>query len=209
MSLFFLGPRFLEFGQYVQGRTILIEASRPIMDWLVVETKESIFLGVVSGTDALCVAARESPRSVRLFAQVGRRAPLHSGGVPKTLLAFLPEAKRNAALEHFYQKQFDGMDDISNRDALENRLGQIRRQGYLIVVDELDKGAHSVAAPIYDHLGQIAAALSIAGPSHRFVREAIDRYVQLILDATAQISYVLGSKTHQPRAIGEINAGPF
>ncbi len=159
------------------------------MDRLVEETQESIFLGVVSGTDALCVAARESPRSVRLFAEVGRRASLHSGGVPKTLFAFLPDEDRTALLEQF---EHDTGEIKIDRQELEDALDRIREQDFAVVADELDVGAHSVAAPIRDHEGDVIAAISIAGPSHRFTDERIERYIELVQEAAGQISRALG-----------------
>lgn len=74
------------------------------------------------------------------------------------------------------------------QQALEDKLAQIREQDYAIVVDELDVGAHSIAAPIRDHRGQVVAAISIAGPSHRFTDAAITRYVQLIVQAGANLA---------------------
>lgn len=186
-----LGWRFLEFGQVVQRQTGLLEASYPVMNWLVEETGESIFLGVVSGSDALCVAARESPRSIRLFAEVGRRAPLHSGGVPKVLFAFLPDAERHSLIEMF-ARECAGTTTPIDPQSLESTLSHIRDQGYAIVVNELDPGVHSIAAPIRDYEARVVAALSIAGPSHRFTSEDIERYVQLVQDAARQISQRLG-----------------
>ncbi len=181
-----LGIRFLEFGQSVKKQTTLLDASRHVMDRLVRDTGETIFLGVVNGTDALCVAARESPQSIRLFAEVGRRAPLHSGGIPKVLLAHLPDAERRVLIETFTDQ------GIINPTALEDRLTQVRTQGYVVVIDELDHGAHSIAAPIRDHRGQVIAALSIAGPSHRFSEQIVERYIGLAQDAAEQISRALG-----------------
>jgi DNA-binding IclR family transcriptional regulator len=189
---FYLGIRFLEFAQHVQTQTTLLEAARPPMDRLVEDTSESIFLGVISGIDALCVAARESPRSVRLFAEVGRRAPLGYGGVPKVLLAFMPEHERIALLD-----KVEALDPAA-RQALETRLCQIREQGFAVVEDELDPGAHSIAAPIRDHRGHVIAAISIAGPSHRFSEECVARYIQLVLHASSQISQALGYNALQP-----------
>jgi IclR family transcriptional regulator, KDG regulon repressor len=188
---FFLGLKFLEFGQRVQKQTTLLEASRSIMDRLVDDTSESIFLGVISGSDALCVAARESPRSIRLYAEVGRRAPLLYGGVPKVLLAFMSQQERTVLLEKTF-----GLEPAVIQ-ALESRLAQIREQGYAVIIDELDPGAHSVAAPIRDHAGQVVAAVSVAGPSHRFTEECVARYVQLVMDAAEQISQALGHKSLQ------------
>jgi DNA-binding IclR family transcriptional regulator len=188
-GLYYLGSGLVDFGLHAQIQTLVLEVSRPVMDRLVVETGESIFLGVISGSDALCIAVRESPYSVRLFAHVGRRAPLHSGGVPKILFAFMPERERTDLLE-----KFECSSELSPKDraALEQRFDQIRESGYVIVADELDQGAHSVAAPIYSQNGQGIAAISIAGPSSRFTEERIAWYVDLIRDASGEISRSLG-----------------
>jgi IclR family KDG regulon transcriptional repressor len=191
-----LGMRFLEFGQQVKKQTTLLEASRSTLDWLVHKTGESIFLGIVSGSDALCVAARESPQSVRLFAEVGRRAPLHSGGVPKVLLAHLPDVEQRDALD-----QFTDLEAIEI-DTLKHQLAQVKNQGYAVVVDELDIGAHSIAAPIRDYRGCVVAGLSIAGPSHRFSEEIIEHYIELVQQAAAQISHTLGYQPAEPHLNG-------
>jgi IclR family KDG regulon transcriptional repressor len=188
---YYLGLRLLELGQRVQRHTILVKACDPVLDRLASETCESIFVGVISESDALCVAARESPQSIRLFAEVGRRAPLHSGGVPKVLMAYIPDKQRQTLINRFMHDP--GMDDVSiDPLKLEESLAVIRQQGYGVVVDELDAGAHSVAAPIRDHLGRVIAAISIAGPSHRFPKETIERYIQLVVNASLEISRTLG-----------------
>ena len=187
-GLYHLGSGLIDLGVHAQNERVLLDVSRPVMDRLVVETGESIFLGVISGSDALCMAARESAHSVRLFAQVGRRAPLHSGGGPKVLFAFMPEPERAALIERFAASEQPPF----TREACEERLAQIRKDGYAIVVDELDQGAVSVAAPIYNQLGQVIAAMSIAGPTNRFNPERIVGYVDVILDATGTISRSLG-----------------
>lgn len=188
-----LGLRFLEFGHRVQTQTNLLAASRPVMDWLVQETGETIFLGVLDGTEVLCIDARESPRSIRLFAQVGRRAPLYAGGTPKILLAFLPAETRQALWETIDLKPITPY-TLTDIPRFEELLAQIREQGYIVSADDLDVGAHSIAAPIRDYRGQVTAAISVAGPSHRFTDECIETYIKLVLKGAAQISEALGYK---------------
>lgn len=192
------GSRLQEFGQGFQNRTTLLEASGPVMDRLVVETRESIFLGVVNGWDALCIAVRESPRSIRLYAQVGRRAPLHSGGVPKVLFAFMPDDEREALLDHFGENE-------QERKALAERLSKIQEDGYVVVVDELDIGAHSIAAPIHNQYGQVIAAISIAGPSNRFDAATIPNYVKLVCQSAQQISRALGYEMTSMRELESLD----
>ena len=189
---FRLGLRFLEFGRHVQSQTRLLQSSHSVMDWLVQETRESIFLGVISGEEALCVAVRESPRSIRLFAEVGRRTALHSGGVPKVLLAHLSGSERGVLLDKYHESASDASGHMINRQALEEVLDHIRETGYAVVIDDLDIGALSIAAPIRSHQGRVIAAISIAGPSHRFTDERIQHYTQVIVKAAGQISMTLG-----------------
>jgi DNA-binding IclR family transcriptional regulator len=79
-----------------------------------------------------------------------------------------------------------------DRSAFEAELDRIRQRGYVVVVDELDMGAHSVAAPIRDHFGEVIAAISIARPSNRFPPERVEHYIDLVLQAAEQISEALG-----------------
>lgn len=190
-----LGVRFLSFGERVRDQVDLLRASAPVMDWLAAETEESIFLGVIDGQEALCIDARESTRSIRLFARVGRRAPLYVGGVPKVLLAYLPDEERKALLSEI---EFESFTPYTVRDsaALEAILCEIREQGYIVTADDLDVGAHSVAAPLFDYTGRVVAAISIAGPSNRFDDEVIERYVELVQEGANRISVMLGHQAN-------------
>lgn len=199
-----LGVRFLDFGQRVRREMDLLQASRPVMDWLVEQTRETVFLGVIDGSEALCVDMRESPQSIRLFAEVGRRAPLHTGGVPKVLLAFLPDEERDALLDTIELKPITPH-TITDRHTLEKVLREIREQGYIVTADDLDAGAHSIAAPIWDHRGRVVAAISVAGPSNRFTDDRIREYVKLVCQGAAQISRALGCRSPLPTAQLQMN----
>lgn len=188
-----LGVRFLEFGHRVQTQMSLLEVARPVLDWLVEETEESIFLAVIDGIEVLVVDARESPRSVRLTGTAGGRGPLYGGGTPKVLLAYLPQDERKELLQQIELVPITPY-TITNIAELEERLTQIRAQGYIVTADDVDVGAHSIAAPIRDYQDRVVAAISIAGPSQRFSDENITKYVQLILEAAATISRALGCK---------------
>ncbi|HHE70875.1 MAG TPA: IclR family transcriptional regulator [Chloroflexi bacterium] len=188
---YLLGLRFLEFGERARSRDILIQAASSVMDWLCDETQETIFLGIIDGLETLVIATRQSPRSVRLTGDVGRRGPMHTGGMPKTLLAFLPDDKRKAMLDQLKLEPITPY-TITDREELEAFLEKIRQQGYVVTADDLDLGAVSIAAPIRDFTGEVIAAMSIAGPVSRFPEEVTRRYVKLILEATRRVSVALG-----------------
>ena len=186
---FHLGFRVAELAQHVHQHHLLLDISEPIMQMLLADTQESIFLGIASGHNALCIAALESTRSMRLYARVGIQSPLYMGGVPKVLLANMNAIERESHVRFFEESVDNG-----NLDWLEFRqkLDGIREQGHSITVDELDLGAQSVTAPIFDSTGQVIAGMSIAGPSIRFAPDLVKRYIGLITDATLGISAAFG-----------------
>ena len=190
-----LGTRLVEFGLKAHRDLDLLAASAPVMDRLAAESDESIFLGIRDGSEALCVDMRESSHPVRLFAEVGRRAPLYAGGVPKVLLAFAPEEVRTELLAGLKIRQLTPY-TITDKKELVRLLDRIRHQGYLVISDDLDVGAHSVAAPIRDRFGDVVAAVSVAGPSSRFPPRVIDRYVSLVCRAANEIGHRLTNGWH-------------
>ncbi len=179
-----LGLLLMELGEAVRSQIDLVQASNAVMTRLRDETGETIFLGVRDGTEALCIATRESTHSVRLYAEVGRRAPLHLGGVPKTLFAHLPEDEINDVLRT--------IDDEIDKETLRDTLATVHRQGHVVILNELDDGAFSVAAPIRDHTETVTAAISIAGPLHRFDEKIENYYIELVKASAAEISEAMG-----------------
>jgi len=186
-----LGVRFLDFGFRVQQSMRLLNVSPAVMDWLALETSETIFLGIVDGDEVLCVDTRESSQSVRLSASVGRRLPIYAGGVPRVLLAHMPDDARDQLLGRVQLMPLTHR-TIVEPDMMLESLAEIQQQGYVVAVGDLDEGAHSIAAPIRDHQGRVVAAISVAGPSRRYDDVTIERTIELVVEGAARISQSLG-----------------
>jgi IclR family transcriptional regulator, KDG regulon repressor len=190
-SVYSLHVRFLEFGLHVSRGLNVVEVSAPVLEWLVTETDDSAFISIVDGKEALCVASRESENRIRMAAEVGRRLPLYAGATPTVLFAFMPEEKRQAILDEIQLVPLTSQ-TITDRDQLARHLERIRNQGYVVTPEDLTEGARGVAAPIRDFTGQVIASISVAGVASRFTEERVNRYVELILEASSQISRKLG-----------------
>ncbi len=186
-----LGLKLLHFGEAVRRGLHLPQVAAPVLDQLAETTGETVFLGVLDGLEAVCVDKRESRHPVRLYAEIGRRAPLHAGGVPRVLLAYRALAQPEI-LEQLTLTPITSA-TLVNRDVLAAELARIREQGYAVSIDDLDMGVTSVAAPIRDHLGNLAAAVSVAGPNDRLPPEAIPDLAALVRAAADQISRGLGA----------------
>ncbi len=184
-----LGYRPLYLADHASHQSRLIMAAQPYLDALAEQTHENIFLLARDETHSVCVAMRESPQPLSLSAQVGRRSPLHAGGGPKILLAYAPDGVRRTVLEH----DLPGFTPTSITDpkTLARALAEIRANGFTKSIGEVDRDAFSLAAPVRDHTG-VVAALSVAGPVSRLTDALADQYVGYVRDAAAGLSADLG-----------------
>lgn len=185
-----LGYRMSVLGERAGQQNTLLAAARPAMERLREGTSENINLIVREGERTLVLATLAGRHAIRIFAVAGRYGPLHAGGGSMLLLAWAPPALRSAVvsgpLERFTP------DTITDPLLLSRRLDEIRAQGYNISVNDLDEGAFSVAAPIRNTLGEVIAALSVAGALGRFDAGRREEYLSLVLDAAEDISCKLG-----------------
>jgi IclR family KDG regulon transcriptional repressor len=185
-----LGIKMLSLGEHTRDQIDLVRVAQRHLDELVAEAHENIHLTVREGLHAICVALRESAQPLRLYAQVGRAAPLHVGGGPKVLLAYAPPDIAEAVLSGKLPAYTPATD--TSRAALEKSLETIRRTGINKSMGDLDAGAFSIAAPVRDHSGTVIGALSIAGPMTRLDAATTKRHQAMVVDYAKRLSRELG-----------------
>jgi DNA-binding IclR family transcriptional regulator len=76
-------------------------------------------------------------------------------------------------------------------ERLRRQLAEIRERGYAVSFGERQEGAGSVAAPVFDREGAVAAVMSVCGPEERF-RAAVGQVSALLLMETSALSRQLG-----------------
>ena len=81
---------------------------------------------------------------------------------------------------------------IVSPEKFEKELKKVRQKGFATAVDELEIGIRAVAAPIFDHHGNVKAAMSIGGPSSRIDAKRLKELGNLLVEATHEISQRLG-----------------
>ena len=198
-----LGFKFFEIGQRVARQNDLVNVAVPIMDELRDATGESCHLVVRDGLLGVCVARRESPAMIRMSAEVGRRYLLHAGACPKTLLAFQSPEVIEAVINRYGQPAYTER-TITDPDLLRAHLREIRDRGYTISDEDIDAHAYAIGVPIYDHEGQVAAAISVAGPVFRLTEEKRPRVLALLVAGADRISAALGAPRLPSEGIPEL-----
>lgn len=185
-----LGYRPLFLAASAQDNVALIKAAGPFLDELARRSGQQVNLLVRDGLHSVCVALRTARDSGRLYAQVGRRGPLHAGGGPKILLAFAPDEIREQVLAGPLQS-FTAT-TTTDRAALERRLAVIRDTGRNESRGDLDANAFSFASAIHDRSGEVVAAVSVAGTLDRLEPGDDRKLPTLVTEAAERISEAMG-----------------
>lgn len=137
----------------------------PLMEQLAQEAVETVSLWVLRENSSVCVAHMPAPQSIRYVVWTGRRVPLGATASGKVLLAGVPQPQRQAYLQRPLTMRTPHT--ILDRVRLEETVAATAVFGYALEVDEFEMGTAALAAPVFDHTGQVTAALSVAGPSYR------------------------------------------
>jgi IclR family acetate operon transcriptional repressor len=145
---------------------------------------------LTGGGKVINVDGITSPRMVRNVGWVGREMLPHCISSGKALLAYLPQQRLERiltkALPRFTEKT------ITDPILLQEELERVRQQGYAVAQEELEGGLSAVAAPIWNHQGEVVAAVSVSGPSFRLSAEKIPELAELTRRTANEVSYQLG-----------------
>jgi DNA-binding IclR family transcriptional regulator len=186
-----LGLAMYELGAAVPVQADLREASSPTIDQLRNATRETVQVAVLDGREVVYVERRESPQTARLVGRVGHRNDAHCTSAGKLLLAYLPPARLEEALDGWVLPRRT-THTTTDMASLRQELMLIHRRGWAENVQEAEMGVASVAAPIRNGRGEVVAAVSVAGPLPRLENDSLKRFARPTVEAGLAISRRLG-----------------
>jgi DNA-binding IclR family transcriptional regulator len=164
---FRLGPAVGRLGLIAMGMRGLVAESREVMERLADESRETVVLSVLEGSDCVDVAQASGPHLVGMQNWVGRRSPLHASSDGKVFLAFAGATCGPGRLRPLTART------IASRSALEQEIARVRERGWASVEGELEEGLNGAAAPVFDPGGRCVAALSVCGPAYRLTAQRL------------------------------------
>ena len=196
-----LGVKFIQKGILVSSRLDLSECSIGIMRQLNQQTGWNVHLGVLEGGYVFYVNTVFSTRNQQLDiwagpAGAGRRNNAHATALGKAMLAYTD-------LRQIYGWRLDSRLDrytdytITDMEALEKELYEIRCQGYATECEENVRGGMCVAAPIFNYQETVIAAVSVSMPKIQENVDRIQEYIRAVVAAAAEISSRMGSVRHR------------
>lgn len=167
------GPEFVALAAASVRSRNLVEIARPGLLRLAELSGDTVLLHVRSNAESLCADKMVGSFPIRAnMLHVGSRRPLGIGAGSMALLAWLPDAERDAILAISCTKlrTYPNFSEARFRDY----IAAARRHGHVIMCDVIIDKMGAIAAPIRNASGAVVAAISIAALSERlFQREKL------------------------------------
>jgi IclR family acetate operon transcriptional repressor len=192
-GLYHLGVGCFAIGHAALGQLDIRRLSLPYLQELNRQTRETIHLTVRHGLSAVYVDKLDSPEQLRIHSRIGAAVPLHCTAVGKVMLAFMPEEEGEKVVRQLELKRLTP-NTVGSVQELQAELNRTRKNGYACDLEENELHIRCIAAPIWDHTGNVHASVSITAPVVRMPVNRMRQLAPLIQQAGLQISQGLGYK---------------
>lgn len=188
---YLLTPKLFEIGSRVVDRMDLRTVGAGHLRQLRAETSETAHLCILDGLSALCIDSAVTTSRNRIESPIGHRDPLHSTAVGKAFLAFSTPEVAADLISRLELSRFT-VHTLCAPGELKEDLQRSRERGYALDWDENELGARCIGAPVFNHTGELVAAIGISGPSVRITDARRDALARCVIGAAEGFSKDLG-----------------
>ena len=185
-----LGPEAIALGARAARASDLRAIVGPELDALATSSGETATLELPVGDSMLILHEVPGRGLLGAVREIGTRWPLHATSTGKALLALLPDTTRRDLVGTRLRRHTSRT--IISASALDRELDRIRRRGYAVAAEELERGYVAVGAAVQDSAGRPVAAISLGGPRVRFPATRIALLGRQVRAAAERISQALG-----------------
>ena len=162
-------------------------AGHLVLETLVEAIGETCNIGVLDGREVVYIDRVECDWPLRVQLQAGSRLPMHCTAIGKLLLAQMSHtASRRLIAAAPLTKYTENT--LTDPQALEAQLADIRRQGYSTSDEEYAVGMIAVAVPIGNEKGKPVAALAVQAPEARLPLDAAIAFLPKLEEAARKLT---------------------
>ena len=186
-----LGLLLLTIGGHLEDKLDVRECARPSLRLLLETTGATTFLCVRRDTRAVCVERLEGQAVRSLAMQLGSSLPLFAGAAPRAMLAFLSPAEQRSSLKAF---RLPGDPPRPDAAAIQADIERVRHDGFAISDGDVTPGIAALGAPVFNHRGELEAAISISGLRPQILGPSRKANIELIISCAREVSRSLGQQ---------------
>ncbi|GEB34116.1 MULTISPECIES: IclR family transcriptional regulator [Brevibacillus] len=184
-----LGIRLWELGLTMRESFHVSRLIRPVLQRMMEESGESIFLTCLDEDEALTLDALEPDNVVKYSVSVGSRAPLFVGASYRSIMAYLPQEK----IEHIILqglRQYT-KNTIADPDKLREELVHIREAGWAMSTGEYTPDVLAIACPLFHYDGHVMGSLTISGPIYRMSEEKKAECLEILMRGKREVDEII------------------
>ncbi len=171
---------------------VLGQLSRPHLQTLVSQLGEDATLSVPEGNKVLYINQFTADRTVQVQDWTGFTFPHHTIAPGLVFLSTWNSERLKSYLQRDLVRHTPNT--LVDYQAMTARLEIVRRDGYVWTYREYADDINGVAAPVIDPHGQVAAAVSVHGPSYRFPPQGAEAEIGgLLCDIASQLTAELAA----------------
>jgi DNA-binding IclR family transcriptional regulator len=186
------GIKLLILGERLRERFDILAVAREEMARLREQCEQPVTLSVLIDDRVVVLEVLHGRQIVNFGTRPGTVLDLHASAHGKVALAFGPEGLLGRCLAKPLKAWTP--QTICTRSALERAVAQVRSRGWATAPNQVLSGVNGLAAPIFNHLGNFAGAIAIAGSIQYIPATPAPKQVAAVVDAAQRISRKLGWK---------------
>lgn len=186
-----LGLKILDLGSTLMSSLELRSQARPYLEKLVSEINETVHLAVLDQGEVVYIDKLEASRGIRIFSDIGKRAPCHCTALGKTLLADLPSETVRLILGRKGMKCYTP-NTITSIPLFLKHLDEVRQNGYALDLEEHEPLIYCIAVPIKDFSQKTIATLSVTLIIKNFSESSLNQFIPIMIEAGNNISSDMG-----------------
>lgn len=194
-SKFRLRPRALRLGYAYLSSVRVWDLARPYLEAVNAELGETSSVAVLDGHEIVFVSRVAAKRIVKDYIPLGFRWPAYPTSLGRVLLASLTAEELDV---YFASIKLEKLTEFTVVDetVLREKIRHVQEAGYASADRDIDPNLRSVAAPIFDRMGRIVAAINTNAQANKMSQDEIEaRYVPVLKKAADAIGEVLKWQT--------------
>jgi DNA-binding IclR family transcriptional regulator len=197
-----LGPLALQMGLASMRRLDPIRIATGAIGELVLRIDQTVSLSVWGNHGPTVVRIEEGTGSVHVNMRVGSIMSLVGTATGRVFAAFLPPKMIENFLESGVGRASVGDESARqmSRKQIDTAVREVREKGLARAVERPIPGVNAFSAPVFDHSGSIALAITAIGPSGMFDANWESPIAEELRKCAATVSMRLGSSSKGSKA---------
>lgn len=184
------GVKLLVLGEAIRARFDVVASARPALMNLRDQTGQAVTLCTLNDGEVVVLELVQGRTIIEFATRPGTHLAFHASAHGKVWLAFGPLG----LIDEVAARPLPAWtpQTITDPAALRAEVERVRRAGWAAAPDQVITGVNTVAAPVLDHRGQLAASIAIVGSTQFIAPDPDPAQLAEVADCAARISRDLG-----------------